>query len=107
MFKRKLDDKNNIKEYKEELEVKGYAQIPGVNFNDKFAYVTIFTTIRTLSSIDASKNMEIRQMNVKGAYLNENLKKSIYIEILDSVKLPKNNENFNCLKLKKGLCGLR
>ena len=58
---------------------KGYSQIPGLDFLDVFSPVICLETIRVLLALAAVEDWEIQQMDVKGAYLNGNLKEEIFM----------------------------
>jgi hypothetical protein len=59
---------------------KGYSQVPGINFNETFAPVMKFTSIRILFSIAAKHKYDIHQMDVKTAFLNGDLEEEIYMD---------------------------
>ena len=62
--------------------VKGFQEKKGVDFDEIFALVVKMTSIRTVLSIAASMYLEVEQLDVKTAFLHENLlcqlKKSLY-----------------------------
>jgi len=58
---------------------KGYSQIPGLDFLDIFSPVVCLETIRVLLALATVEDWEIQQMDVKGAYLNGNLKEEIFM----------------------------
>ena len=58
---------------------KGYTQKEGVDYEETFSPVAMLKSIRTLLSIAAYYDYEIWQMDVKTAFLNDNLDESIYM----------------------------
>ena len=62
------------------LVAKGYSSREGVDYTKIFSPVVRHTSIRVLLSLVAEHNMELEQMDVKIAFLHENLEKKIYIE---------------------------
>jgi len=62
-----------------QLVAKGYSQILGIDYMDVFSPVVCLATICTLLALAAVEDWEIQQMDVKGAYLNGNLKEEIYM----------------------------
>lgn len=60
---------------------KGYAQRPGEDYHESFSPVVQFNSIRLLAALAAEYNMEIHQMDVVTAYLNEELKEDVYMSI--------------------------
>nr|GEY35526.1 integrase, catalytic region, zinc finger, CCHC-type, peptidase aspartic, catalytic [Tanacetum cinerariifolium] len=61
------------------LVAKGYRQEEGINFEESFGPVTQIEAIRIFIENAASKNMIIYQMDVKTAFLNEELKEEVYV----------------------------
>jgi Reverse transcriptase (RNA-dependent DNA polymerase) len=69
----------SINRYKTRLVAKGYTQQEGINYEETFSHVVIFTSIRLILAIIASLDLELHQMDVKTAFLNGNLEEEIYI----------------------------
>ena len=79
IYKRKRGADGKVQTFKARLVAKGYTQKEGVNYEETFSPVAILKFIRTLLFIAAYYDYEIWQMDVKTAFLNDNLDKSIYI----------------------------
>lgn len=58
----------------------GSVQQPSLNFNETFALVTRLETIRTAFAIAAHFELKVYQLDVKLAFLNEELQKEVYVE---------------------------
>ena len=69
----------NIITYKSRLVVKGYCQRQDIDYDETFSPVTILKSIRTLLTISAHHDYKIWQMDVKIAFLNENLFENVYM----------------------------
>lgn len=65
---------------KARLVAQGYSQIQGEDYNETFAPVVRFESIRTLIALAAQKNMKIHQMDIKTAFLNGDLQEEIYLQ---------------------------
>ena len=80
MFCTKRDASGNVVRYKARLVAKGYSQVAGVDFNETFALVANFSTIRCILALGAIMDFEMHQMDVKTAFLNSNLEEAIYMD---------------------------
>lgn len=58
----------------------GNRQIKGLDFNETFAPVAKFTTIRCILAITATTGWELHQMDVKTAFLYGDLDEEVYME---------------------------
>jgi hypothetical protein len=96
----KRDKTNNISRFKARLVAKGFTQIPGQDFTFTFAPVARWDSIRALLSITALNDYELRQLDVKTAYLNGPLEEEIYMRAPAGFSSP-------YWRLRKGLYGLR
>ncbi|GJR63951.1 retrotransposon protein, putative, ty1-copia subclass [Tanacetum coccineum] len=79
IFKKKTDMDDIIHIYKACLVAKGYTQLYGVDYEEKFSPVADIRAIRILISIAAYYDYEIWQMDVKTAFLNGYLDEDIYM----------------------------
>ena len=90
---------------KARLMAKGYVQKQGVDFEEVFAPVARLESVRLLLAIAAHYSWEVYHMDVKYAFLNGELKETIYIRqppgFLD------NDNSGKVLRLHKALYGLR
>ena len=104
IFKRKLNTDGSISRYKARLVAKGYAQIYGVDYDETYAPVAKFTSIRAILSIGASLDLEIHQMDVKTAFLNGDLIEDIYMDVPEGID---NVDPGSVCKLNRTLYGLK
>nr|GEZ24210.1 hypothetical protein [Tanacetum cinerariifolium] len=70
----KLDEYGDVLKNKTRLVAKGYRQEEGIDFEESFASVARIEVIRIFIANAASKNMTIYHMDVKTAFLNDELK---------------------------------
>jgi hypothetical protein len=80
MFKIKHGANNEVGRCKARLVARGFTQTFGVDYNETFAPVVKFVSIRCILALAAIEDMEIHQMDVKTAFLNGDLEKEIYME---------------------------
>lgn len=88
--------------YKARLVAKGFSQKYGEEYSEVFSPVARAPTIRLLLSMAGKHNHHVRQLDVKTAFLNGDLKEEIYM------KLPPGFETQDkVMKLCKSLYGLK
>jgi hypothetical protein len=90
--------------FKARLVIKGFLQRHGIDYNEIFAPVLRMEVLRLLLTIAAMLDFEIRQMDVKTAFLKGFLDEEIYMEQPEGFVVP-GKEHLVC-KLKKSLYGL-
>jgi len=79
VFKVKRDEAGRIVKYKARIVAKGYSQIPGTDFEETFAPVADWNSIRVVLTIAAADNMELVQWDVETAFLNGDIDKELYM----------------------------
>jgi transposase InsO family protein len=85
---------------------KGFTQRWGEDYDETFAPVAKYTSIRTLFALLAGrKNSKIHQMDVNTAFLNSDIEETVYVEQPEGYEVP-GKEDFVCL-LRKTLYGLK
>ena len=81
VFKTKLNSDGSVARYKARLVAKGFTQREGIDFNETFAPVMKYKSLRILLAIAALMNWEIKQMDVETAFLNGKLKEEVYMKM--------------------------
>ena len=80
VFVLKKDKEGCIVRYKARLVVKGFGQRFGHDYLETHSPVVRIESIRAMLAIASAKKLLIRQMDIKGAYLNGTLKETIYMK---------------------------
>jgi transposase InsO family protein len=105
IYKVKLRANGEIDRYIARLVAQGFSQKPGVDFDEVYAPVAKYKSIRTLLAIGNQFDLEIHQMDVVAAYLNGDISEDIYMKQPDGF-ISKNFPNKVC-KLNRSLYGLK
>ena len=79
LYKPKLNADGSIEKLKARLVATGYSQQEGINFDDTFAPVDKLNTIRMLISLATKHKWQLHELDVKSAFLNDDLKEEIYL----------------------------
>ena len=79
MFKLKRNEKREVVKYKARLVAKGYIQKQGVDFEEVFTSVVRLEFVCLLLAIAAHCSWEVHHMDVKSAFLNGELKETVYV----------------------------
>lgn len=95
----------DYKRYKARLVARGFSQVEGVDYNETYAPVVKFTSVRILMAIVTVLNLYLHQMDVVTAFLNGDLEETVYMEQPEGFKV-KGKEDWVC-RLRKAIYGLK
>ena len=105
VFKVKYDESGEIERFKCRVVAQGFSQTQGVNYEETFAPVAQFNTIRALLAMAVKRGMIVQQMDVVTAFLNGSLKEEI--DMKQPEGFVKEGDDELVCKLKKSLYGLK
>uniref|UniRef100_A0AAV1TYA3 Reverse transcriptase Ty1/copia-type domain-containing protein n=1 Tax=Peronospora matthiolae TaxID=2874970 RepID=A0AAV1TYA3_9STRA len=105
VFRVKENQDGEVERFKARLVAKGFSQKFGVDYEETFAPVAKFTSIRVVLSMAAKYGLMLHQMDVKTAFLNGSLNEDIYMDQPDGY-LEATQPDYVC-KLKRSLYGLK
>jgi hypothetical protein len=80
IFKIKHAADGSIENHKERFVARGFSQKEGIDYEETFAPVAIYTSIRTIIALVAKMKWKLHQMDVKTTFLNGVIEKEVYIE---------------------------
>lgn len=103
VFKVKRDANGKISKYKARLVAKGFSQRPGIDFEETFAPVVRYDSIRYLLALSVTNGYTIDQMDAITAFLQGDLPESVYMEQAEHFS---DGTNRVC-KLNKAIYGLK
>ena len=99
----KQDEFGNVIKFKARLTGKGYSQKHGIDFDDTYAPVSEYSTIRLFFVIVMTKEYSAFEWDITTAFLNSDLSFTIYMEQPPGFKNPNQNEVYQLFKLLYGL----
>ncbi|GJY72246.1 retrovirus-related pol polyprotein from transposon TNT 1-94 [Tanacetum coccineum] len=105
IYKVKTDESGGVLKNKARLVAQGFIQEEGIDFEKSFAPVARIEAIHIFVANAAHKNMTIYQMDVKTAFLNDELKEEVYVSQPEGF-VDQDNPS-HVYKLKKALYGLK
>ena len=91
--------------FKARLVAKGFSQKEGIDYNEIFSPVVKHSSIRVLLALVAQFDLELKQLDVKTAFLHGDLEETIYMDQPEGF-LAEGKEDHVC-QLKKSLYGLK
>ncbi|MBW0506566.1 hypothetical protein O181_046281 [Austropuccinia psidii MF-1] len=89
--------------FKARLVARGFCQIHGINYDETFAPIPTFNSLRLLFSTACLNNWSVRTFDVKVAFLHSLIDKPVYVWPPMGIDVPK----FKVLKLNKALYGTK
>ncbi|GAU22946.1 hypothetical protein TSUD_326740 [Trifolium subterraneum] len=104
IYKTKYNEQGKIEKHKARLVAKGYSQQHGIDYNEVFAPVARWDTIRTILAIATASDWYVFQLDVKSTFLHGELDEEVYVE--QPLGYEKGNKDM-VYRLKKSLYGLR
>jgi hypothetical protein len=105
IYKVKYVVDGSIEKHKARFVVRGFSQVEGIDYDEKFAPVARYTSIGTIMAIVAEMGWKIHQMDVKTAFLNGILEEEVYIEQAQGFEVYGRDSHVCCLR--KALYGLK
>ena len=107
VYKIKTFADGTLDKYKARLVAKGCSQIEAIDFEETFAPVVKYKSIRMLLSFAAAEDMEVTQMDVKTAFLHGDLQEEIYMEQPPGYNQTGSTGKVLVCRLHKSLYGLK
>ena len=105
VFRRKRDAEGTVTQHKVRVVAQGFAQVPGLEFDQTFALVAKPSSLKLMITLAARFGWPMIQLDVKSAYLNGELDEVIYMRQPPGTATP--GEGHLVCRLKKSLYGLK
>ena len=105
MYKIKHVADGSIKKYKVRFVAQGFSQKEGIDYEETFAPVARYTSIRSVLSLATVMKWKIHQMDVKTTFLNGVVEEEVYVE--QPLGFETHDRESHVCRLKKALYGLK
>jgi hypothetical protein len=105
LFKIKHAADGSIEKYKARFVARGFSQKEGIDYEETFAFVARYTSIRTIIAFAAKMKWKLHQMDVKTTFLNGVIEEEVYIEQPQGFEVE--DRKSHVCRLKKALYGLK
>ena len=79
VFKTKRDSNDQVERYRARLVAKGFSHKEGIDYTETFSPVSTKDSFRIIMAIVAHYDLELHQMDVKTAFLNDDLFEDMYM----------------------------
>ena len=80
IYKIKHAADGSIEKYKARFMARGFSQKEGIDYEEIFAPIARYTSIRSLLSLVVVMKLKIHQMDVKTTFLNGVVEEEVYVE---------------------------
>jgi hypothetical protein len=105
LFKIKHVADGSIEKYKARFVSHGFSQKEGIEYEETFAHVARYTSIRTIIALATKMKWKLHQMDVKTTFLNGVIEEEVYIEKPQGFEVEYRRSHV--CRLKKALYGLK
>ena len=103
LYKIKHVDDGSVEKYKARFVARDFSQKEGIDYEEKFTHVAIYTSIRTIIALAAKMKWKLHQMDVKTTFLNGVIEEEVYIEQPQGFEVE--DKKTHVCRLKKALYG--
>jgi hypothetical protein len=105
LYKIKHAADGSVEKFKARFVTRGFSQKEGIDYDEIFALVARYTSIRIIISLASIFDWKLHQMDVKTAFLNGEVEQEVYIEKPEGFVI--HGKESHVCKLKKALYGLK
>jgi len=102
VFKVKRNSDGCVERFEARIVAKGYSQVEGINYDETFAPVTRYDSLRLIIALALHLGLDMSQADIKSTFLNGDLNKEVWMMPPPSIGL-----DGKVLRLLKSLYGLK
>jgi hypothetical protein len=95
----------SVEKFKARFETRGFTQKEGIDYEETFAPVARYTSIRTIIVFAFILGWKLHQMDVKTTFLNGKIEQEVFVEQPNGFVL--HNKGTHVCKLRKAMYGLK
>lgn len=103
VYKTEHDSDGKVVRFKARLVAKGFTQRYGIDYDETYAPVVRYTSVRILMALAARENLKIHQMDAVTAFLQGDITEEIYLEQPQGF----NDGSGRVCKLRRAIYGLK
>ena len=105
IYKVNFSADGSVEKCKARFVARGFSQKEGIDYDETFAPVARYNSIRVIISLVSVLGWKLHQMDVKTTFLNGKIEEEVYIEQPEGFEL--HGKESHVCKLKKALYGLK
>jgi hypothetical protein len=105
MYKIKHTTNGSVEKFKARFVARGFTQKEGIDYDETFAPVARYTSIRVIIALASVLGWKLHQMDVKTTFSNGKIEQEFFVEQPDGFVL--HNKDTHVCKLRKALYGLK
>jgi len=106
IYKKKFKSDGSVERFKARLVAQGFSQQEGIDYNETYAPVVKYKTLRIILAVAVNQDLEVHQLDIKTAFLNAIMKETVYMKQPKGYSKVKKKQNLVC-KLNKTLYGTK
>ena len=71
---------DSVEKHKAKFVVRGFSQVEGIDYDEIFAPIARYSSIRSILALSAQMGLKIHHMDVNTSFLNGIIEEEVYIE---------------------------
>ena len=80
LYKVKQAADGSVEKHKARFVARGFSQVEGIDYDETFAPIARYSSIRSMLALSAQMGWKIHQMDLKTTFLNDKIEEEVYIK---------------------------